>query len=122
MRRSILASSAGALALAAVAGLPAYAQSSSSGSTASPQGASKAQPHAMSQDKLRQTLSQAGFKDIVIMDAAYLVQAKTQDNNTVMMLVNPPSAATTGSVSSSGGSNPSSTPGSAPAKSGGQAQ
>jgi hypothetical protein len=59
---------------------------------------------AMSQDKVRQTLSQAGFQDVKIVDAAYFIQAKTKDGDTVMMILNPPSIDATGSTSSTNAS------------------
>jgi len=47
----------------------------------------------MGQERLRQQLSQAGFQDVRVLDAAYLVQARTQDGNTVFMMINPPDGA-----------------------------
>lgn len=77
----------------------------------SPQGQNMARPMAMTQDRLRQTLSQAGFQDVRVVDAAYLVQAKTKEGDTVLMMINPPemmggasaSQSGTGSTGSSGG-------------------
>jgi hypothetical protein len=70
------------------------------------------QQQAMSQQRLRQQLTQAGFQDVRIVDAAYLVEAKTQDGNTVYLMINPPStmpsAATSQGSSSSTGSSSSS--------------
>jgi hypothetical protein len=43
------------------------------------------------QAKLQKTLQEAGFKSVQIMDAAYIVQAKTPDGEDVLMLVNRPS-------------------------------
>lgn len=51
------------------------------------------QPRAMTQDRLRQTLESAGFQQIQILDAAYLVQAQTEDGDTVFMVINPPMGA-----------------------------
>ena len=48
------------------------------------------QQQAMGQERLRQQLTQAGFRDVQILDAAYLVQARTQDGSTVLMTINPP--------------------------------
>ena len=45
---------------------------------------------AMSQDKLRQVLSQAGFENVRVIDAAYLIQAKTKEGESVTMILNPP--------------------------------
>ncbi|SMF23536.1 hypothetical protein SAMN02982917_1156 [Azospirillum oryzae] len=95
------------IGLALTAGTPAFAQSSTgqqsgqkSGSTAATQTHSQIQ--AMTQDKLRKQLEQAGFKNVTIIDAAYLVQAQTQDGNQVFMTINPPSQMSGSSSSSSG--------------------
>jgi hypothetical protein len=55
-------------------------------------GQQRSQAQVMSQDKIRQQLAQAGFQDVRILDAAYLVQAKTQEGNTVLMMIDPPHA------------------------------
>ncbi len=96
------------IGLALTAGTPAFAQSSTgqqstqkNGSTAATQTHSQFQ--AMTQDKLRKQLEQAGFKNVTIIDAAYLVQAQTQDGNQVFMTINPPSQMSGSSSSSSGG-------------------
>lgn len=96
------------IGLALTAGTPAFAQSSTgqqstqkNGSTAATQTHSQIQ--AMTQDKLRKQLEQAGFKNVTIIDAAYLVQAQTQDGNQVFMTINPPSQMSGSSSSSSGG-------------------
>lgn len=44
----------------------------------------------VSVDRLRQTLSSAGFQDVQILDASFLVQATTEDGNMVLMVINPP--------------------------------
>lgn len=95
------------IGLALTAGTPAFAQSSTgqqsgqkSGSTAATETHSQIQ--AMTQDKLRKQLEQAGFKNVTIIDAAYLVQAQTQDGNQVFMTINPPSQMSGSSSSSSG--------------------
>lgn len=95
------------IGLALTAGTPAFAQSSTgqqsgqkNGSTAATQTHSQFQ--AMTQDKLRKQLEQAGFKNVTIIDAAYLVQAQTQDGNQVFMTINPPSQMSGSSSSSSG--------------------
>ena len=116
-----------AVALTATS-LPVLAQTSSgspnptaggtSGSTmgspgaAGQQGGSQAmvqsgQNQAVSQGKVRQVLQTAGFQDIRIVDAAYLVQARAPSGETVMMLVNPGgtlqgAAGPTGSAGSAG--------------------
>jgi hypothetical protein len=46
---------------------------------------------AMSMDTLRTSLKDAGFKDVRIVDATYLIHARTSDGNFVIMTVNPPS-------------------------------
>lgn len=83
----------------------ALAQSSTTSKTSGAHGqsATTAQSSAMTQQKLRKSLGDAGFQNITIVDAAYLVQAKTKDGETVVMMINPPmaSGATTGSSSSS---------------------
>lgn len=75
------------------------------------QGEATGRPLAMTQAKLREALQQAGFSEIRILDAAYLVHAKTQDGDVVVLTINPPSmaalsgqtgGATTGSGAGSG--------------------
>lgn len=109
-----------ALGLALVASVPALAQSSQTGQSSSSKGQgaatqSSTQIHAMSQDNLRKQLQQAGFKNIEILDAAYLVQAQTSDGNSVFMTINPPamsgSSSASGNASGSGASNGSSASG-----------
>jgi hypothetical protein len=60
------------------------------------------QPSAAAQAKLRDSLQQAGFKDIKIVDAAYVVHARTSDGNIAVMYIDPPSASvgTTGTATS----------------------
>lgn len=120
MKRTLI--TAAVLALAT----PALAQQSGSGQTGSPgspqsqqqqqrgqqmpqsqtqgsqstQGAGSAS-QAMTQSKLRETLQKAGFRNVQIVDAAYLVQAQTEDGQPVMMVINPPSTA--GSAMAPGG-------------------
>ena len=64
------------------------------------------QVKAMSQQKLRESLQKAGFQDINIVDAAYVVHARTNDGQMVVMYIDPPSAmrggATTGAAGSPG--------------------
>lgn len=106
MRHVIIAAAALALGV-----LPATAQSGSSGGQpAGAQKGSQAQTQgqsshmsAMSQDKLRKTLQQSGFTDIQIVDAAYIVHAKTSDGNMVVMYIDPPGSATRASQSGSSG-------------------
>lgn len=90
---------------------PAFAQSSGQSGSTQGQGSSAqsgSQMHAMSQDNLRKQLQQAGFKNVQIIDAAYLVQAQTSDGNTVFMTVNPPAMSGSSSTSSSSGGDSSS--------------
>lgn len=42
-----------------------------------------------SQQQMEQTLREAGFQNIRVLDAAYLVQARTQQGETVVLVVNP---------------------------------
>lgn len=58
----------------------------------------------MSHDKLRQSLEQAGFKNVTVVDATYLVRAQSPHGDQVMMLIDPPPAGTA-SASNSGGGN-----------------
>lgn len=93
----------------ALLALPAAAQqspstSSSGGSSGAQMGQSAAQPQAATAQKVRQNLQQAGFQDISVVDAAYLVHAQTNDGNFVLMLVDPPGgpSATTGAGAAGG--------------------
>jgi mannitol-specific phosphotransferase system IIBC component len=94
-------------AVIAMAMAPAAAQQSGTQSKDSPSAQSGTQSHAAAQSKLRQSLEQAGFKDIKVVDAAYLVHARTGDGNLAVMYIDPPQAAsgTTGS-SAAGGQSP----------------
>jgi hypothetical protein len=78
------------------------------------QGRTGSQAQAMSQQQLRQQLTQAGFRDVQIVDAAYLVQARTQDGNTVLMMINPPSAGGMQGASMGSGASTSGASGSGP--------
>lgn len=94
------------IGLALTAGTPVFAQSSTGQQSTQKSGSSATQTHsqiqAMTQDKLRKQLEQAGFKNVTIIDAAYLVQAQTQDGNQVFMTINPPSQMSGSSSSGSG--------------------
>lgn len=57
--------------------LPAFAQSSDN-----------ARP--MTTEKLKTQLSNAGFKQVKVLDTTYLVQAQTQDGDKILMMINPP--------------------------------
>jgi hypothetical protein len=61
-----------------------------------------AQMQAMGRDKLRSTLEKAGFSSIEVLDAAYLVNAKSPDGNQVMMFINPPAVRASADASSGG--------------------
>ena len=100
MRRVLITVAALGLATA----IPASAQQS--GSSQTPSGAqsqaSKStsnQPQAMTQQKVRENLQKAGFSDLTIVDAAYLVHAKTADGDPVVMFIDPPNM-NTGSAQS----------------------
>ncbi len=103
--RTLTLSLLSALALAAA---PAFAQSNDQsgqqGKAAA--GQQKQQIQAMGQEKLRSNLQKAGFSNITVLDAAYLVQADTSDGNQVMMFINPPntSAGSQANAGSSSGS------------------
>ena len=87
--RTVLLSSVAALGLLAT---PVLAQSSDQQqgqSGKSPQ-QQDAQVHAMSQQKLQKSLQQAGFKNITVVDATYLVSAQSPNGDRVMMLIDPP--------------------------------
>ncbi len=78
--------------------------SSSKTMTQDQMGSSTTQLHAMSQSKLSQALKQAGFTDVQVVDASYMVHAKTSDGEPVVMVINPPSvSAATGSGTGTGG-------------------
>ncbi len=54
----------------------------------------------LTQEKLRQQMTQAGFQDVRILDAAYLVQARTAEGDTVLMMINPPAGFAGGAAGS----------------------
>jgi len=63
------------------------------------------QNSALTQAQLDKALQQAGFKNIKILDSAYLVQAQTKDGQNVVMMVNPPELiSVTGATPGSGNS------------------
>ena len=100
MRATVFATSA--LAALALGAAPALAQSSgtssggSSGQTTtsssgqSSQSASQAMPKPMTQDKVNQVMKEAGFTNVTILDAAYLVQGTTKDGDQVLVMLNAP--------------------------------
>jgi hypothetical protein len=97
-------------ALTLAAAVPAIAQQTGAQPSGSQQDAqaqngqrsSAAKISAMSQQKLRQSLQNAGFKDIKIVDAAYVVHARTQDGNFVVMYIDPPTSVTGQGTTGSG--------------------
>ncbi len=104
------------LAAMALGSTAALAQSQSgtpaSSSSQSTQPSSNATPKAMSQDRARQIMKDAGFTNVQILDATYLVQASTKDGDQILMVLNPPAMsrsgvpATTGAAGASSGSSP----------------
>jgi hypothetical protein len=98
--RGFAIAAASALALAS---FPALAQSSDDASQQGKSAQQQPKIQAMTQDKLRQNLESAGFSDVTILDATYLVRASTEDGQDVMMFINPPGTATGGSQASGGG-------------------
>jgi hypothetical protein len=96
-------------AVLALAAAPASAQppdskraASPTATQPSPSSGTAGQQSTAAQVKLRQSLEQAGFKQVQIVDAAYLVHARTSDGNRAIMYIDPPSMAvgfgTTGST------------------------
>lgn len=79
---------------------------SASTSSQSTQASSGAMPKAMSQDKVRQVMKDAGFTNVRILDATYLVQASTKDGDQILVVLNPPAIGigTPAAPSSTGGS------------------
>ena len=61
----------------------------------------------MTQDRVNQIMKDAGFANVRIVDAAYLVSATTKDGDQVMVILNPPSMQA--ATASSGSSAPSTT-------------
>lgn len=100
---------------------PAFAQTSDSSSSdategqtgQSTQAGSSSEMSAASQEKVRDQLTQAGFKQVEILDASYLVRAQTEDGNTVLMVIDPPMSGMSGGSTSDAGSTSGSTDGSA---------
>jgi hypothetical protein len=96
-----------ALAALAFGSHAALAQSQSGTPAASPssqpaQSASNAMPKAMSQDKARQVMKDAGFTNVQILDATYLVQASTKDGDQILVVLNPPMMSRSGAPATTG--------------------
>lgn len=89
-------------AVAALAASPALAQSS--GQQQAQQPAPQPKATAMGKDKLRQSLEKAGFSEVRVVDATYMVSARTAEGERVMMFIDPPSAMTMGGQAQQGGS------------------
>jgi hypothetical protein len=81
-----------------------HSNSASSQSTGT--GAGSSSQAMTGQEKVKKTLQEAGFTDVAVLDAAYLVSGKTSAGDHVTMMVDPGTA--TGSVSPSGKIGPSS--------------
>ena len=91
-----------------------------SGASSTQNGASDSQQdwQAMSQVQLRGSLEKAGYKNIRIVDAAYVVQAVGPTGDQVVMYINPPDVAATASNAGAdqGASGPSTTGRTTPGK------
>ncbi|MBY0226903.1 MAG: hypothetical protein K2Q28_13960 [Hyphomicrobium sp.] len=77
-------------------------------------GPNTGRPAVLTPTKLRDSLEKAGFEDIRILDAAYLVHARNSDGDLIVMTINPPTiaaATSAGGTSSSGSSGDSSSEG-----------
>jgi hypothetical protein len=98
--RSMLIPAVAAAALLATPALAQSQQQTGQAGKSATTGQQGMQAQAMTQDKLRSSLEQAGFKQVTVLDAAYLVQAQSPNGEQVMMFINPPS---TGGASASAG-------------------
>jgi hypothetical protein len=107
MLKKVLAPTAIAIALAT----PAFAATTTNnnGSSSATPGASSNQSQGGEQatapaiaQKLHNGLAQAGFTDIHVMPQSFLVRAKDQDGNPVMMIINPDSMTAVTALGSSG--------------------
>jgi hypothetical protein len=70
----------------------AFAQSTPGAANPSPPVAAKpqkAEQSALTIDKLTQDLQKAGFSEVKILQDAFLVQAKTEDGNPILMTIGP---------------------------------
>ena len=100
-----------ATAIAIALATPAFAATTTSNAGSSPatpsaatnqhQGGNQASTPAIAQ-KLHNGLAQAGFTDIHVMPQSFLVRAKDQDGNPVMMIINPNSMTAVTALGSSG--------------------
>jgi hypothetical protein len=67
--------------------MPSQSQAGQSGAQS---GRTAAQPTARTAQQVKQSLQQAGFQEVDVVDAAYLIHARTRDGDFVLMLVDPP--------------------------------
>lgn len=112
-----------AIVTAAMLGAPAFAQSSGNQSANDQQSIERElQIHAMSQQELRKNLEEAGFTNIRIVDAAYMVQAQNEQGDPVILLLNPPETVTQASGNASSDQQRTGTQQQAAASGGGQQQ
>lgn len=94
MRASAAFTSALLLGISAVAAQTGQAQQQPG---ATIQGGQQVQPGQAGRTKsltpsaLRQQLEKSGFQNVMVLDAAYLVQATTADGDSILMFINPPS-------------------------------
>lgn len=79
-----------AVAAAAMFTLPAFAQEDSSSNGTQASSEQSQEMRAMSQQKLRSSLEEAGFSDVQVLDTTYLVRAKTKEGEDIIMFLNPP--------------------------------
>jgi Protein of unknown function (DUF1236) len=71
---------------------PAMAQNAGSqGQSPTAEPGQSAQPNANLQQEVRENLAKAGFTDIQVMPESFLVRAKDQTGNPIMMVINPDS-------------------------------
>jgi hypothetical protein len=104
--------SAGAFAQQSATGGTSQGSQSSTGTAKSTQ---DVQFHAMSQERLKKALREAGFQEINVVGATYVVHAKSEDGDSVVMYVTPPpvqgasapGSSATGAGSGTSGSGPS---------------
>ena len=87
---SVAAASAQATNSTANAQHPTAVPSASTGMTTQPNSTSAATNEPMRQ-QVRDNLTKAGFTDIKVMPTSFLVRAKDQSGNPVMMVINPDS-------------------------------
>lgn len=99
--RTFLLSSIAAVGLLAAPAMVQAADQQQDQSTAS--ASQDDQTRAMTQERLLKSLQGAGFTNVTVVDATYLVRAQGPDGNRVMMLIDPPAPGTGGSASGGSG-------------------